>query len=46
MQYQNMAVSAGIHNNCAVCMQYTIPMNANGHHRNMMNRKDQIAIVL
>ncbi|MGV8138233.1 MAG: hypothetical protein AB2L20_23735 [Mangrovibacterium sp.] len=43
MQYQNMAGSAGILYNCSVC--HTVPMNANGHHRNMVNRKDQGAIV-
>lgn len=43
LQYQNMAGSIGTHNNCAVC--HTVPMNTNGHHRNMVNRKDDVAIV-
>lgn len=43
LQYQNMAGSVGTHNNCSVC--HTVPMNANGHHRNIVNRKDQVAIV-
>lgn len=43
LQYQNMAGTIGTHNNCVVC--HTIPMNYNGHHRNMVNRKDDVAIV-
>ena len=43
LQYQNMAGTIGTYNNCAVC--HTISMNVNGHHRNMVNRKDEVAIV-
>jgi len=43
LQYQNIAGTIGTYNNCAVC--HTVPMNANGHHRNMANRTDQVAIV-
>ena len=43
LQYQNMAGTIGTHNNCAVC--HTVEMKVNGHHRNMVNRKDDVAIV-
>jgi len=43
LQYQNMAGTIGTHNNCAVC--HTVEMKSNGHHRNMVNRKDDVAIV-
>jgi cytochrome bd-type quinol oxidase subunit 1 len=43
LQYQNMAGTIGTYNNCAVC--HTTPMKYNGHHRNMVNRNDKVAIV-
>ncbi len=43
LQYQNMAGTISTHNNCAVC--HTVRMKVNGHHRNMVNRKDDVAIV-
>lgn len=43
LQYQNMAGTIGTHNNCKVC--HTIDMKVNGHHRNMVNRTDVVAIV-
>ncbi len=43
LQYQSMAGTIGTYNNCAVC--HTIPMRVNGHHRNIVNRQDKVAIV-
>ncbi|MFC0878209.1 cytochrome ubiquinol oxidase subunit I [Saccharicrinis sp. FJH2] len=43
LQYQDMAGTIGTYNNCAVCHIKT--MDVNGHHRNMVNRKDNVAIV-
>lgn len=43
LQYQNMAGTIGTYNNCAVC--HTVPMKYNGHHRNMVNRTEKVAVV-
>jgi cytochrome bd-type quinol oxidase subunit 1 len=36
LQYQGLAGTIGTHEQCMVC--HTIAMDANGHHRNMVNR--------
>ena len=43
LQYQKMAGTIGTHNNCAVC--HMTSMGNSGHHRNMVNREKEAAIV-
>ena len=43
LQYQGLAGTIGTRNSCEVC--HMKEMDQNGHHRNMVNREDQVAIV-
>ena len=43
LQYQGLAGTIGTHNSCEVC--HIKAMNTNGHHRNMVNRENVVALV-
>ncbi|MDA3822100.1 MAG: hypothetical protein PF450_05745 [Bacteroidales bacterium] len=43
LQYQGLGGTIGTHNSCVVCHKKS--MNTNGHHRNMVNRENIVALV-